>query len=180
MPSRTYNGELGTDRLKKNRRASNFSLSRLRHQCSLAAAKPFAMLQDLLTSYPDRVFQPIQYPSVDRLVETTGCLKRTRSARPIPLERRRRHEVRCEDSSPVPADRYRTGRDRRFRLPALRSSGRGHPDGLVRRASRRCAKTIAAGRRSRRPRARHDRRADRRRLLAAVSALRAALSTSVG
>jgi hypothetical protein len=28
------------------------------------------MLRDLLTSYPDRVFQPIEYPSVDRLIET--------------------------------------------------------------------------------------------------------------
>ena len=35
-----------------------------------AGETPFSMLQDLLTSYPDRVFQPIQYPSVDRLVET--------------------------------------------------------------------------------------------------------------
>ena len=35
-----------------------------------AGETPFAMLRDLLTSYPDRVFQPIQYPSVDRLVET--------------------------------------------------------------------------------------------------------------
>jgi hypothetical protein len=35
-----------------------------------AGETPFAMLRDLLTSYPDRVFQPIEYPSVDRLVET--------------------------------------------------------------------------------------------------------------
>jgi uncharacterized protein YjbI with pentapeptide repeats len=35
-----------------------------------AGETPFAMLQDLLTSYPDRVFQPIEYPSVDRLIET--------------------------------------------------------------------------------------------------------------
>ena len=35
-----------------------------------ADGTPFAMLQDLLTSYPDRVFQPIEYPSVDRLIET--------------------------------------------------------------------------------------------------------------
>jgi hypothetical protein len=35
-----------------------------------AGETPFAILQDLLTSYPDRVFQPIQYPSVDGLVET--------------------------------------------------------------------------------------------------------------
>jgi uncharacterized protein YjbI with pentapeptide repeats len=35
-----------------------------------ASETPFAMLRDLLTSYPDRVFQPIEYPSVDRLVET--------------------------------------------------------------------------------------------------------------
>jgi uncharacterized protein YjbI with pentapeptide repeats len=35
-----------------------------------AGQTPFSMLQDLLTSYPDRVFRPIQYPSVARLVET--------------------------------------------------------------------------------------------------------------
>ena len=35
-----------------------------------AGETPFALLRDLLTSYPDRVFQPIEYPSVDRLVET--------------------------------------------------------------------------------------------------------------
>jgi uncharacterized protein YjbI with pentapeptide repeats len=35
-----------------------------------AGETPFAMLRDLLTSYPDRVFQPIEYPSVERLVET--------------------------------------------------------------------------------------------------------------
>ena len=35
-----------------------------------AGETPFAMLQDLWTSYPDRVLQPIQYPSVARLVET--------------------------------------------------------------------------------------------------------------
>jgi uncharacterized protein YjbI with pentapeptide repeats len=35
-----------------------------------AGETPFAMLRDLLTSYPDRVFQPIEYPSVDRLIET--------------------------------------------------------------------------------------------------------------
>jgi hypothetical protein len=35
-----------------------------------AGEKPFAMLRDLLTSYPDRVFQPIEYPSLDRLIET--------------------------------------------------------------------------------------------------------------
>ena len=34
-----------------------------------AGETPFAMLLDLLTSYPDRVFQPIEYPSVDRLIE---------------------------------------------------------------------------------------------------------------
>jgi uncharacterized protein YjbI with pentapeptide repeats len=34
-----------------------------------AGETPFAMLRDLLTSYPDRVFQPIEYPSVDRLIE---------------------------------------------------------------------------------------------------------------
>ncbi len=28
------------------------------------------MLRGLLTSYSDRVFQPIEYPSVDRLIET--------------------------------------------------------------------------------------------------------------
>src|SRR6476659_2889328 len=31
---------------------------------------PFAMLQDLWINYPDRVFQAIEYPSVDRLIET--------------------------------------------------------------------------------------------------------------
>jgi hypothetical protein len=36
----------------------------------MAGETPFAMLRDLLTSYPDRVFQPIEYPSVDRLIET--------------------------------------------------------------------------------------------------------------
>ena len=35
-----------------------------------AGETPFAMLRDLLTSYPDRVFQPIEYPSVDRLIQT--------------------------------------------------------------------------------------------------------------
>ena len=35
-----------------------------------AGEMPFAMLRDLLTSYPDRVFQPIEYPSVERLIET--------------------------------------------------------------------------------------------------------------
>ena len=35
-----------------------------------AGETPFAMLRDLLTSYPDQVFQPIEYPSVDRLIET--------------------------------------------------------------------------------------------------------------
>jgi hypothetical protein len=35
-----------------------------------AGETPFAMLRDLLTSYPDRVFQPIEYPSVERLIET--------------------------------------------------------------------------------------------------------------
>ena len=35
-----------------------------------AGETPFAMLRDLLTSYSDRVFQPIEYPSVDRLIET--------------------------------------------------------------------------------------------------------------
>jgi hypothetical protein len=35
-----------------------------------ATEDPFSMLKDLLTSYPDRVFQPIGYSSVDRLVET--------------------------------------------------------------------------------------------------------------
>jgi hypothetical protein len=35
-----------------------------------ASDKPFAMLRDLLISFPDRVFEPIEYPSVDRLVET--------------------------------------------------------------------------------------------------------------
>jgi hypothetical protein len=31
---------------------------------------PFAMLRDLRISYPDRVFPPIEYPSIDRLAET--------------------------------------------------------------------------------------------------------------
>jgi uncharacterized protein YjbI with pentapeptide repeats len=35
-----------------------------------AGETPFAMLRDLLTSYSDRVFQLIEYPSVDRLIET--------------------------------------------------------------------------------------------------------------
>ena len=35
-----------------------------------AGGTPFAMLRGLLTSYSDRVFQPIEYPSVDRLIET--------------------------------------------------------------------------------------------------------------
>jgi hypothetical protein len=35
-----------------------------------AGETPFPLLQDLLTSYPDRVFQPIEYSSVNRLVET--------------------------------------------------------------------------------------------------------------
>jgi hypothetical protein len=34
-----------------------------------AGEKPFAMLQDLWINYPDRVFQPIAYQSVDRLIE---------------------------------------------------------------------------------------------------------------
>jgi Pentapeptide repeats (8 copies) len=34
-----------------------------------ADEKPFAMLGDLWINYPDRVFQPIEYPSVDRLIE---------------------------------------------------------------------------------------------------------------
>jgi uncharacterized protein YjbI with pentapeptide repeats len=34
-----------------------------------ADEKPFAMLQDLWINHPDRVFQPIEYPSVDRLIE---------------------------------------------------------------------------------------------------------------
>jgi hypothetical protein len=34
-----------------------------------AREEPFAMLRDLLTSYPDRVFQPIGYSSIDKLVE---------------------------------------------------------------------------------------------------------------
>ena len=35
-----------------------------------AGERPFAMLRDLLSSYSDRVFQPIEYSSVDRLIET--------------------------------------------------------------------------------------------------------------
>jgi hypothetical protein len=35
-----------------------------------AGETPFAMLRDLLTGYPDRVFQSIEYPSVDRLIQT--------------------------------------------------------------------------------------------------------------
>jgi hypothetical protein len=35
-----------------------------------AGETPFSMLQDLWTNYPDRVFQLIEYPSVDRLIET--------------------------------------------------------------------------------------------------------------
>ena len=31
--------------------------------------KPFAMLRDLQIEHPDRVFDVIRYPSVDRLVE---------------------------------------------------------------------------------------------------------------
>ena len=34
-----------------------------------AGEKPFAMLQDLWINHPDRVFQPIEYSSVDRLIE---------------------------------------------------------------------------------------------------------------
>ena len=34
-----------------------------------AGEKPFAMLQDLRINHPDRVFQPIEYSSVDRLIE---------------------------------------------------------------------------------------------------------------
>jgi hypothetical protein len=47
------------------------SQTRIPFQPIIAAGEtPFAMLRDLLTSYPDRVFQLIEYPSVDRLVET--------------------------------------------------------------------------------------------------------------
>jgi hypothetical protein len=34
-----------------------------------AGEMPFAMLQDLWVNYPDRVFQPIEYPSVDGLID---------------------------------------------------------------------------------------------------------------
>ena len=31
--------------------------------------QPFALLQDLWINHPDRVFRPIEYSSVDRLIE---------------------------------------------------------------------------------------------------------------
>jgi hypothetical protein len=34
-----------------------------------AGERPFAMLEDLWINHPDRVFQPIEYSSVDRLID---------------------------------------------------------------------------------------------------------------
>jgi uncharacterized protein YjbI with pentapeptide repeats len=59
--------------------------------------KPFAMLQDLWTNYPDRVFRPIHYSSVDALIASLDeKIIRPAEARFVELVRRKAETMRGE------------------------------------------------------------------------------------